>query len=195
MRWIKTRMFHWRDSLPSLLCMSNGWIWMRWMMDDGCAECGHHQSSECCWWKSKKIPRGDIFGGKVCGLRLRLRATLVRGAEIMLITCRLKILDFRANDKSYLPLLVSASCFLAVSPFKNEQWPSPLLPYPLGTQIRKWEGTRQHPISSIGRLDAFASADVHSHFNIEGATNHFPPRTGVKMPSSLLRYPLGTQGW
>eukprot|EP00956_Cyclotella_meneghiniana_P032041 scaffold86231_cov37-Cyclotella_meneghiniana.AAC.1 len=78
--------------------------------------------------------------------------------------------------------------------FKNEQWPSPLLPYPLSTQIQKWEGTRQQPISSIGRLDAVASVDVHSHFNIEGATNHFPPRTGVKMPSSLLRYPLGTQG-
>eukprot|EP00956_Cyclotella_meneghiniana_P028667 scaffold67454_cov44-Cyclotella_meneghiniana.AAC.5 len=79
----------------------------------------------------------------------------------------------------YLLILVSASCFLAArgAAFKNEQWPSPLLTYPLGTQIRKWEGTRQHPISSIGRLDAFASADVHSHFSIEGATNHFPPRT------------------
>eukprot|EP00956_Cyclotella_meneghiniana_P008758 scaffold11996_cov73-Cyclotella_meneghiniana.AAC.1 len=27
--------------------------------------------------------------------------------------------DFRANDKSYLPLLVSASCFHAVSPSKT----------------------------------------------------------------------------
>ena len=98
----------------------------------------------------------------------------------MLITCRLKILDFRANDRS---LSTSPRLRLLLSrcaAFKNEQWPSPLLPYPLGTQIRKWEGTRQHPISSIGRLDAFASADVHSHFNIEGATNHFPPRIVVK---------------
>ena len=102
---------------------------------------------------------------------------LVHGAEIMLITCRLKILDFRANDRSLSTsiLLVSASCFISrCAAFKNEQWPSPLLPYPLGTQIRKWEGTRQHPISSIGRLDAFASVDVHSHFKIEGdtATNY-----------------------
>lgn len=49
---------------------------------------------------------------------------------------------------------------------------------------------------TIGRLDDIAIASVHDQVvkSIEGATNLFPPRTGVKMPSSLLRYPLGTQG-
>eukprot|EP00956_Cyclotella_meneghiniana_P034610 scaffold106731_cov56-Cyclotella_meneghiniana.AAC.1 len=47
-------------------------------------------------------------------------------------------------------------------------------------------------IPSIGRLDDIASARDQVVKTIEGATNHFPPRTGVKMPSSGLRYPLGT---
>eukprot|EP00956_Cyclotella_meneghiniana_P027765 scaffold63091_cov40-Cyclotella_meneghiniana.AAC.1 len=46
----------------------------------------------------------------------------------------------------------------------------------------------------LGRLDAFASVDVHSHFNIEGDTDPYFTKKRCKMPSSLLPYPLGTQG-
>ena len=71
--------------------------------------------------------------------------------------------------------------------------PSSGLRYPLGTQGRQWKGTRQYSISLIGRLDAFASVDVHSHFNIEGDTDPYFTKKRCKMPSSLLPYPLCTK--